>query len=91
MAEALQVGDIIRIPDNDIFESVVDDVLDAEAAERMKRTHPVGTRCDRIIGRDPGDNLIVIRDEAYYYWDHESDRMIRLGLDPEEFTAADEA
>jgi hypothetical protein len=90
MATSLQTGDIIRIPDDDIEESVVDEVFDAETAERMKRTHPVGARCDRMVARDPGDNLIVIREEAYYYWDHESDRMIRLGSDPEEFAAADD-
>jgi hypothetical protein len=89
MAASLQVGDIIRIPADDIGESVVDDVFDAETAERMKRSHPVGTRCDRMVARDPGDNLIVFREGAYHYWDHESDRMIRLGLEPGEFAAGD--
>ena len=90
MAASLQVGDVIRIPDEDISESVVDEVFDAETAERMKRTHPVGARCDRMIARDPGDSLIVLCDGAYHYWDHESDRMIRLGSSPEEFATADD-
>jgi hypothetical protein len=90
MAALLQVGDIIRIPDDDIGESVVDEVFDAETAERMKRTHPVGARCDRMIARDPGDNLIVFHDGAYHYWDHGSDRMIRLGSTPEGFATADD-
>jgi hypothetical protein len=88
MAASLQVGDIIRIRDDDIGESVVDEVFDAETAERVKRTHPVGARCDRMIARDPADNLIVIREGAYHYCNHESDRMIRLGSDPKEFAAA---
>jgi hypothetical protein len=87
---ALRTGDIIRIPDDDIGESVVDEMFDAENAERMKRTHPVGRRCDRMVARDPGDNLIVIREGAYHYWDHETDRMIRLGSDPEEFATVNE-
>jgi hypothetical protein len=87
---SLQVGDIIRIPDDDIAESIVDEVFDADTAQRMKRTHPLGARCDRIIARDPGDNLIVICDAAYHYWDHVGDRLIRLGSKPEEFATADE-
>jgi hypothetical protein len=81
MAASLQVGDIIRIPDDDIGESVVDEVFDAETAERVKRTHPVGARCDRMIARDPADNLIVIREGGYHYWDHESgsDDPARVG------------
>jgi hypothetical protein len=90
MATSLHSGDIIRIPGGDIDESVIDEVFDAETAERMKRTHPVGTRCDRMVARDPGDNLIVIREGAYHYWDHESDQMILLGSDPKEFAAADD-
>lgn len=91
MATLLQVGDVIRIPDDDIGGSVVDEVFDPETAERMKRTHPVGERCDCMVARDPGDNLIVIRGGDYDYWDHESDRMIRLGTTPEEFATADDA
>jgi hypothetical protein len=90
MATSLQVGDIIQIPDNEIGESVVDEVFDMETAERMKRTHPVGVRCDRMIARDPGDNLIVFLDGAYHYWDHETDRIIWLGSSPEEFAMADD-
>ena len=90
MATLLRTGDIIRIPGENIGESIVDEVFAAETAERMKRTHPLGTRCDRMVARDPGDNLIVFREGAYHYWDHESDRMIRLGSDPEEFATADD-
>jgi hypothetical protein len=90
MAISLQEGDIIRIPDDDIGESVIDELFDTETAEQMKRSHPIGAHCDRMIGRDPGDNLIVFHSNAYHYWDHETDRMIPLGSSPEDFVTGSE-
>ena len=90
MATPLRVGDIIRVPDDRIGESLIDDVFDAETAARLARQHPLASRCDRFVARDPGDNLIVVIGGAYHYWDHESGDLIALGVDPREFVVADD-
>jgi hypothetical protein len=91
MATPLRVGDIVRVPEASVGETVVDEVFDDEAATRLKRAHPIGARCERLVARDPGDNLIVFREGAYHYWDHESDQLILLGPDPSEFVAGNDA
>jgi hypothetical protein len=76
---------IVRVPRDDIGETGVSDLCDdAEAADYMAY-HPVAGRCDRVIGRDSGDNLFVVRGNTYFYWDHETDELIELGDDPAKF------
>jgi hypothetical protein len=89
MAEPFRVGDIIRVPDERIGETVVDELFGMETASQYKRTHPIASRCDSFVARDPGDNLIVITNGEYQYWDHESDELIQLGSEPAEFVARD--
>ena len=90
MPGRLQVGDIIRIPDERIGESIIDEVFDASTAAQLARQHPLAARCDAFVARDPGDNLVVLVRGIYYYWDHETDDLIPLGDDPAAFAKADE-
>ena len=87
MADALTVGAILRVPDNRIGETVVDELFDSATAAEYAKTHPVGARCERIVGRDPGDNLIVVAGGVFCYWEHETDRLIPLGDDLGQFVA----
>jgi len=87
LADALTVGAILRVPDDRIGETVVDELFDAATAAEYARTHPVAARCERIVGRDPGDNLIVVAGGVFCYWEHETDRLIPLGENPDHFVA----
>lgn len=77
--------DIIRIPDPDIGETVVDEVFDELTAASFLRLHVLASRCERFVARDAGDNLIVISGGQYQYWDQETDHLIVLGADPSIF------
>ena len=85
MRDAFRVGAVIAIPDELIGESVIDEVFDDATATRLARQHPLRSRCDRFVARDPGDNLIVLLAGVYHYWDHESGALIRLGTAPTDF------
>lgn len=90
MAQALRVGAVLQVPDERIGESVIDEVFDAATSEGLAQRHPMRSRCDRFVARDPGDNMIVLRDGVYHYWDHESDTLIKLGSDPADFVVGQE-
>lgn len=76
---------IIAVPDENIGETVIDEVFDLATAERYQRLHVLAHRCEKFLARDAGDNLIVEQDGMYLYWDHESDKLIPLGTDVSDF------
>ena len=79
MQNLLRTGAVIKVPNDQIGETVVDEVFTQDEADRYKDNHVVASRCDTFVGRDAGDNLFVLSQGEYMYWDHETDILIPLG------------
>ena len=76
---------VIAVPDENIGETVIDEVFDVSTAERYQKFHVLSNRCEKFLARDAGDNLIVEKDGIFLYWDQESDKLIPLGANVSDF------
>nr|WP_314857753.1 hypothetical protein [uncultured Undibacterium sp.] len=85
MNKYLCTGAIIKVPNDDIGETIIDEMFDSETNAKYLKSHVLADRCDQFIGRDAGDNLIVVVRGKFMYWDHESNELILLGAEPGEF------
>ncbi|WP_432460848.1 hypothetical protein [Agarivorans sp. QJM3NY_25] len=79
-------GFVFEIPDSEITGSCIDYFFDKDEINTVSKNHPYVPSEFEAIARDPGDDLILRKnDGSIYYLNHENGKIIFLKNNLEEF------
>jgi hypothetical protein len=81
----LEQGTIIKVQDETIGQTIIDEVFSDEESNRFKKNHPIGEEADAFLARDPGDSLVFIKNGLYKFWDSQTGNISILGNETSEF------